>query len=84
MSALKDALGILSVFPEFLCSVVICNVPRFFNAFWRIIKTFLDASTAKKFELYSNRSNGQARLLELIDPLQRLRTLEAMGYRQMA
>ena len=70
MPALQTALGILSVFPEFLYSVVICNVPRFFNAFWRIIKTFLDPSTANKFELYSKRSIGQKRLRELIHPVQ--------------
>ena len=70
MPALQTALGILSVFPEFLYSVVICNVPRFFNAFWRVIKTFIDPSTAEKFELYSKRSIGQARLQELIHPVQ--------------
>lgn len=68
LPALQTAFGILSVFPEFLFNVVICNVPRFFNAFWRIIKTFLDPATANKFELYSNRSAGQARLLEIIHP----------------
>lgn len=79
MPALQTALGILSVFPEFLYSVVICNVPRFFNAFWRIIKTFLDPSTANKFELYSKRNLGQNRLRELIHPVQLASNLGGKG-----
>eukprot|EP00591_Stephanopyxis_turris_P003249 CAMPEP_0195512554 /NCGR_PEP_ID=MMETSP0794_2-20130614/4469_1 /TAXON_ID=515487 /ORGANISM="Stephanopyxis turris, Strain CCMP 815" /LENGTH=588 /DNA_ID=CAMNT_0040640361 /DNA_START=173 /DNA_END=1939 /DNA_ORIENTATION=- len=54
-------------FPECLNRLIILNAPTAFSAFWAIAKTFIDARTAEKVEIYSSRkARWQKRLLELI------------------
>ena len=67
LGALEGALKVLGVFPEMLSTVVVLSVPRFFAAFWPVVKAFMDPDTAKKIELYSSPKAGQRRTLELID-----------------
>lgn len=54
-------------FPETLHCLIIINAPSWFNMAWKVIRRFLDARTAKKIEIYSDLSTGQARLLELVE-----------------
>mmetsp|Transcript_881 Transcript_881/g.1373 ORF Transcript_881/g.1373 Transcript_881/m.1373 type:complete len:534 (+) Transcript_881:241-1842(+) len=54
-------------FPECLNRLIVINAPAAFSAFWAIAKTFIDARTAEKVEIYSSRkARWQKRLLELI------------------
>ncbi len=54
-------------FPETMNKMVIVNAPRFFSASWAIIKTFVDARTAGKVELFSSKSAAEKKLREIID-----------------
>lgn len=54
-------------FPETMAKMVIVNAPRFFPPTWSLIKGWLDARTAGKIEVFSNRAKGHEKLLELID-----------------
>jgi len=54
-------------FPETMSKMIVVNVPRFFALTWRIIKGWIDPRTAGKVDLISSRSQGEKRLLELVD-----------------
>mmetsp|Transcript_29520 Transcript_29520/g.42857 ORF Transcript_29520/g.42857 Transcript_29520/m.42857 type:complete len:511 (+) Transcript_29520:39-1571(+) len=67
MGEMEGCMAVLNAFPEILFSVCITNMPRFFAAFWPLIRAFMDESTASKFELYSNPVEGKKRMVELVD-----------------
>jgi hypothetical protein len=50
-----------------MSKMLIVNAPSYFSATWRIIKGWLDARTANKIEVISNRATMEKRLLEYID-----------------
>ena len=69
MAITKEQAAIDSVcFPETMNKMLIVNAPTFFSATWSLIKGWLDARTAAKIEVISNRAKMQKRLLELVDP----------------
>jgi CRAL/TRIO domain len=51
-----------------MSKMLIVNAPTFFSATWSIIKGWLDARTANKVEVISNRQKMITRLLEFIEP----------------
>jgi hypothetical protein len=67
LKALENAMRVLNVFPEVLDRVVLINVPRYFMPFWPIVRSFVDADTAQKFELFASSERGRHRLLQLVD-----------------
>lgn len=68
MSIIKEQSFIDSLcFPETMAKMVIVNAPRFFSLSWSIIKGWLDARTANKVEVISNKKASEKRLLELVD-----------------
>lgn len=68
LTIIKEQAAIDSLcFPETMSKMFIVNAPTFFSASWRIIKAWLDARTAAKIEVISNRAKMEARLLEFID-----------------
>lgn len=54
-------------FPETMNKMIIVNAPRFFSATWSIIKGFVDARTAGKVDLFSNKAAAEKKLKEIID-----------------
>lgn len=67
MAIIKKLGKITEFFPETLHCLIVMNAPSWFAMAWKVIKNFVDARTAKKIEIYSKTSSGQARLLELVD-----------------
>ena len=68
MAIVKEQAAIDSIcFPETMSKMLIVNAPSYFAATWRVIKGWLDARTAAKIEVISNRSTMVKRLLEFID-----------------
>merc|ERR1712029_1154349 len=57
-------------FPETMNKMYIINAPRFFSATWGLIKGWLDARTANKVEVISNRKQWEKALLEYVDAQQ--------------
>jgi hypothetical protein len=47
--------------------MVILNAPGYFAAMWSIVKQMIDPRTAKRIQVFSSFTKGQARLLELIE-----------------
>ena len=69
LTIVKEQAAIDSLcFPETMSKMLIVNAPTFFSATWRLIKGWLDARTAAKVEVISNRAKMEQRLLEFIDP----------------
>jgi hypothetical protein len=54
-------------FPETMNKMFIINGPRFFSPTWKLIKGWLDARTANKIEVISDRKSWEKRLLEYVD-----------------
>ena len=68
MAIVKEQAAIDSIcFPETMCKMLIVNAPSYFSASWRVIKGWLDARTAAKIEVISNKHTMEKRLLEFID-----------------
>lgn len=67
MAVLKVSSRVGDYFPETLHSMLILNAPGWFSLSWKIIKSFIDPRTSKKIEVYSSKSHGQSRLLQLVD-----------------
>lgn len=55
-------------FPETMNRMMIVNAPGFFAFTWKIIRGWIDARTAAKVEIISNRKQMERRFLELCDP----------------
>jgi hypothetical protein len=66
MEIMKQASTVGDFFPETMHATLILNAPAWFSVTWRIIRTFLDPRTARKIEVYTNRSKGQIRLQQLV------------------
>lgn len=54
-------------FAETLHKFIIINAPSAFSLLWSVIKSWIDARTASKVEIYSYRNQWEPRLLDLID-----------------
>jgi CRAL/TRIO domain len=54
-------------FPETMAQMIIINAPSFFSASWSIIKGYIDARTAAKVSVFSNRTKWEKKLLEICD-----------------
>jgi len=68
MAIVKEQAAIDSIcFPETMSKMLIVNAPSYFSATWRVIKGWIDARTASKIEVISNRATMEKRLLEFID-----------------
>jgi len=68
LAIVKEQAAIDSIcFPETMCKMFIVNAPGYFSATWRVVKGWLDARTASKVEVISNRATMEKRLLEYID-----------------
>mmetsp|Transcript_5999 Transcript_5999/g.8016 ORF Transcript_5999/g.8016 Transcript_5999/m.8016 type:complete len:434 (-) Transcript_5999:197-1498(-) len=52
---------------ETLSKMLIINAPVSFSMTWKVIKTFVDARTQNKIEIYSNQKKATARILELCE-----------------
>ena len=59
-------------YPELLHRMIIVNAPRMLAAAWRVIRTWLDATTREKIHILSERDpeGTRAKLLELAEPHQ--------------
>lgn len=67
MEIIKQAAKVGDFFPETMHCMLIINAPTWFSATWKLIRTFIDARTAKKIEVYTSASRGSFRLQQLID-----------------
>lgn len=68
LAIVKEQAAIDSIcFPETMSKMLIVNAPSYFSATWRVIKGWIDARTASKIEVISNRATMEKRLLEYID-----------------
>ena len=68
LAIVKEQAAIDSIcFPETMSKMLIVNAPSYFAATWRVIKGWIDARTASKIEVISNRATMEKRLLEYID-----------------
>jgi len=70
METMKGLQALANFFPETLHCMVILNAPTWFSMTWSIIKSFMDPRTARKITVYSSLTKGNARLMELVDPLE--------------
>lgn len=55
-------------FPETMNRMLIVNAPGFFAFTWKIIRGYIDARTAAKVEIISNKEKMEKRLKELCNP----------------
>lgn len=68
LAIIKEQSSIDSVaFPETMNKMIILNAPSFFSATWRLIKGWIDPRTAAKVEVISSKTEGEKRLLELVE-----------------
>lgn len=72
LEVLKAAVKVNICFPELLNSMVLLNAPSYFSFFWGVIKGLLDARTASKISLFSNKKKGKDWLLNHVDESQLL------------
>lgn len=66
MEVLKGCIQAFNCFPEILNKLVITNAPFFFSAIWLVFKSFLDARTVSKIDIYSTERKGLQCISEYI------------------
>lgn len=54
-------------YPERMHKALVVNAPRWFNAVWKVVAPLLDPSTAQKIQIFSNKQDVLAALLEELD-----------------
>ena len=54
-------------YPERMHKALVVNAPRWFSAVWKVVAPLLDPSTAQKIQIFSNRQDALAALLEELD-----------------